>query len=296
MNKTKILLLIILLLIKYNINAQNNIIILKVHPTIGDTVDEAENNKYKLFDNYPTGQFKYAIYKLEKNNINVILTLKNGETILIPYDVEKMLADTEKISSSNKIGSSEVEIENNDITWHINHSIIGGVWIPTGELSKLGIHPNAGYQGEGAYSRFSIGLEFSAKFLPTKETYFARRVHSNNQIIATNDFLGIYFGINGGFDLYDSKLQKIRIIGGIALDGFDALAAKGNLKSESIWTSNVNIGIGYRRQLIRKKYIGIQVKYNYVDYSKSKIIDMSGQPITVLLEYGGFDFKKKKLQ
>ncbi len=294
MNKTKVLLIILLLLTKYQIKAQNNITILKVHPIIGDTLDEEENIKYNLFENYTTDQFMYAVYKMENNKIDVVLKLKNGETITIPYSPEKILKDADKIIESKKNGNNHPK-KNNSSNWRYNHLIVGGVWIPIGELSKLGIHPNAGYQGEIVYSRFSIGMEASFKFLASKETYYARRFHYDNQTEATNHFFGGYLGMNGGFNLYNSNWHYLRIIGGIALDGFDAFEEKRNLKSESIWTSNFNIGFGYRHKLKGAKFIGLQVKYNHVDYTRSNIVDMSGYPITVLLEYGGFHLKKKKL-
>ncbi len=294
MTNSRLIILLIFFASNFSIKAQNNLNIIKVYPTIGDTVDEVENTKYKLFDNFLNGQFKYAVYKYEKNNYNVYVTLKNGEIVTIPYSTEKILRDAEKIVASSTNLTLQEKLDENKPKWGINPSIVAGAWIPTGKLSKLGVHPNLGFQAEACYSKISIGIEFSCKFLNTTQPYLAKRVHSNKQIEATNHFFGGYFGLIGGYDLINTTWHRIRLIGGIAVDGFDVLVENKNLKSESIWASNFNLGVGYCYKFNKTKYIGLQVKYNHVDYTKSKIIDLTGQPITVIIDYGLFNLKKPK--
>jgi len=177
----------------------------------------------------------------------------------------------------------------------VNRSITTGIWIPTGELSRLGVHPEIGYQFELATPRLSIGASLSLKFLKSKEVYLGRRIHSTNQLEETSSFFGGLIGLTFGVSLKDYKRHKIRLIGGLAVDGFDVLPEKQGLKEESIVAANLNIGVEYRYNFTGTKYFGIQLKYNCVNYASSGIIDLKGQPITILFVYGGFDIKLRPL-
>ena len=293
MKTTRFTLLAILFFSTFSLKAQNNTSLIKVHPSIGDTVDEKENTKYNLFQNFPPGQFKYALYKMEKTNINVYLTLKNGTTLTLPYSSEKLLKDTEKIVVLNGRVNNEEKTEKVKPRWQMNLSLLGGAWIPTGQLANVGVHPNFGLVIGAVYSKLSIGLEYTLKLMKSSQPYLARRYHSNGRMEETTTFGGGYAGLCLGYDLVNTEWHIVTLLGGGGVDGFDALKSKDNLSAESITTSNFNIGLGYYYKFGKTKCIGLQVKYNYVDYTKSHIIDMKGQPITVQLEFGGIRFKKK---
>lgn len=62
-------------------------------------------------------------------------------------------------------------------------SLITGVWIPTGELKKLGVHPDLGFQIGIKHRKMNYDLIMTFKFLNSPNDYYARRT---NQIIHLN--------------------------------------------------------------------------------------------------------------
>ena len=126
------------------------------------------------------------------------------------------------------------------------------------------------------------------KFINAPHDYWARRTKSTDSLELTNHFFGGYFGIDIGRDLFCIKGNELQVIGGIALDGFDALKEDKtrNLESESVWTYNINFGLGYRYYITNSLYLGIRVKYNIVDYALNHVVDFTGNPITIQLTVG----------
>ncbi len=90
--------------------------------------------------------------------------------------------------------------------------------------------------------------------------------------------------------------KEYKALCGFGLDGVDVLDSniiKG-LGKESIVTYNFNFGVGYRYYVNPSFYIGIQAKYNVVNYRRDDIITFSGHPITITLIVGALTNKKKK--
>ena len=170
-------------------------------------------------------------------------------------------------------------------------SWITGMWIPTGKLNKLGIHPELGFQMGVKYKKMNYDIIMAIKFLNSPNAYYARRTNSDNSLELTNHFLGGHIGIDVGRDLYTNNGHEFQLVGGIAYDGFDALEEDKdrNLNGESISTYNFNIGLGYRYYITNTFYLGLRAKYNVVDYSLNNVIDFTGNPVTIQFIIGGLE-------
>lgn len=171
-----------------------------------------------------------------------------------------------------------------------------GTWIPTGGLAKVGIHPEIGYQVGIKYKRLSFDATVIFKFLNSPNSYYATRVSSDRSVESTNRFFGGYVGLDVAYDVYAKGRNEYKALSGFGMDGFDVLDSnviKG-LGKESIVTYNFNLGVGYRYYVDPSFYIGIQAKYNVVNYRRDDIITFSGHPITITLIVGTITNKKKK--
>lgn len=88
-------------------------------------------------------------------------------------------------------------------------------------------------------------------------------------------------------------------MGGIAFDGFDVLEEDldSGLKSASAASLNLNLGVGYRYYLKNNGYLGLRVKYHFVDYASNHVVDFTGNPITIQFVIGGLtnDYRKRNL-
>jgi hypothetical protein len=86
------------------------------------------------------------------------------------------------------------------------------------------------------------------------------------------------------------KLHELDILGGCGWDGFDALEIgktnDPNRVTKSINALNLNLGVGYRKYLKNKSYVGIEMRYNVIDYQNRSGTDLTGNTVTVRLKFG----------
>lgn len=180
-----------------------------------------------------------------------------------------------------------------------NIALMSGIWIPTGDFAKMGVHPELGFQGGVKSTKYSIQFTLIVKFLSTPNKYQARRVHTDNTVELTNQFVGPYIGLDYGRTLVSSTHSEFQLLGGLGFDGFTALDPKPNTNGryEDVRSYNINFGLGYKYYFKNTSYIGIEPKYNIVDYTYNNVLDFTGNFVSIRFVYGHidgvFDFKKK---
>jgi len=175
-----------------------------------------------------------------------------------------------------------------------NIAFIAGVWVPTGEASLLGIHPEIGFQMGGRRRNFFFDVTDLFRFLPSKEPYLAMRY---GKFEKTKRFaLSMYFGLDIGYVVYSKKGHELAPIAGIGFDFFECFKEdkKNNEPTISADSYNVNVGIGYKYFFGEIGYFGLNAKYNFVDYKRSKIVDFTGNTITLEFLIGGLSFNQNR--
>jgi hypothetical protein len=112
-------------------------------------------------------------------------------------------------------------------------------------------------------------------------------------VISTSSFVGVYLGIDLGYRLITINKSGIDLLGGIAWDYIETLDNYNDRMyndglSKRLNSLNLNIGIGYKFTLNkrRKDFLGLDVKYNFVDYNNQGGSDLSGNTISIQLLYG----------
>lgn len=169
---------------------------------------------------------------------------------------------------------------------------IAGAWVPTGDLSVVGAHPYIGYEIGGRGKRLQVGLTLYFSFINSPNTYF---VMKDSILYPTRHFFGGYLGVNSSYDIIQTKKSMFCVLAGVGYDGFDVLSiGKGiNKETESVGALNLNAGLGYRIRVGKTSYLGLEVKYNNVNYANPGGTDLSGDAFTIGLSYGGI-FKANK--
>jgi len=167
-------------------------------------------------------------------------------------------------------------------------SLLAGIWIPTGELAKIGVHPELGLQLGWKRKRINYDFTFAIKFAKAANKYYARRDAKSDEWELTNRFLGGYIGFEVGGDLLARKGHELQAVCGAGYDGFAVLKEKkgDNLKASATASFNLNFGLAYRYYISNDFYVGARVKYNIVDYTLSKVIDFTGNPVIVQFSAG----------
>lgn len=180
-----------------------------------------------------------------------------------------------------------------------------GMYAPIGNAALLGGHPYIGVGIGGAIKKMTIDADFTMRFVSAPRDY--QVVASNHQVYNTRYYFGGYVGFDGTYALLQRKKEVLDLLCGVGWDGFDALPGdnRGNSTSaaptKTISSVNCNFGIGYRvfgrghsySTDISKPYIGVQVKYNVLNYKNAGGTDLSGSAFTVGFVYGSYHRKPK---
>ncbi|HPB05908.1 MAG TPA: hypothetical protein PKV50_07045 [Prolixibacteraceae bacterium] len=176
-------------------------------------------------------------------------------------------------------------------------ALLSGLWIPTGELKVLGIHPEIGLLSGWKKKKMNYDLAFSMKFCDTPKPYWATR-HGKTSPEQTQMFIGGYFAFETSYDLISHKKHSLQLATGIGIDGFDAFRSDSlmNLEAASTNTFNFNAGFSYRYFYKKNTYIGARVKYNIVDYTRSGVIDLTGNTLSFQVVIGGLENSVKYQQ
>lgn len=275
-------------------------------------MDMIKYSNYYSYDNYksyygfiPPGQ-EFDTYT--QNLAKTLTTKYNSETVeylMAEFYGENSDTLFSKIQT-NTYGQSKliddykktVERYVNMTEFHI--AWFAGIWIPTAELKKIGTHPELGFQIGAKHKKMNYDFTMAIKFLNSPNYYYARRTKSTDSLELTNHFFGGHIGFDIGRDIYSKNGHELQITGGIAFDGFDALKEdkSNDYKSESASSYNLSIGLAYRYYTTNSFYLGLRAKYNFVDYSLNKVVDMTGNLITIQLTAGSLNnvFRNNSLE
>jgi hypothetical protein len=171
-----------------------------------------------------------------------------------------------------------------------------GIWVPTGNASILGVHPQIGAQVGIKMQKMTYNLSMSFKFINTPDDYLILR---EGDIDTTRYFFGGYIGAGIERQLLKSKKHELSLLAGAGYDGFDAINKNledddtNNDVGHSINSFNANFGLSYRYFYKMKKYIGIEAKYNFVNYNNKGGTNLLGDCYTFSLSIGGFSNQDK---
>jgi hypothetical protein len=228
------------------------------------------NSLEYLFCKLYTGSEKYFFSKLRSNSYN--------NTKLKAYYLKEV----------------NYHLNQKDLHWNMTT----GIWIPTGKAKILGNHPTIGMGFGMRYKKmiYSAVLNFILRDTPHEYTFML-----NDSIHKTNYFFGLLFGLQVERDLIRSNNSAFRILGGIAYDGFDAMETNtqdqrtDNDDSKSIDSFNVNLGLGYNYNFKAGTCLGLNAKYNFVNYKNPGGTNLSGNTIQINLVFGGFSNERNSI-
>jgi len=166
-------------------------------------------------------------------------------------------------------------------------AFFGAAWMPQGKNKVLGNHPVVGGLLGGKKNKFLFGLAFELRFLKTSEPYAVRQA---DRLVYTRHYLGTYLGIEGGRELARTNRHEIDLISGVGWDWFAARAGENRQDGKSINSLNLNLGLGYRYYLKKYglKYIGFELRHNWLNYATGGGTDLSGNALTLRVIYGIF--------
>lgn len=174
----------------------------------------------------------------------------------------------------------------------INLTFTSGVWIPTGNLSLLGAKPSVGFQVGGRTSRHQIDFTTQVRFVNSQEFYTVER---NHELIDRKNYFGWYIGLDYNYYMITMRNIDFGIVAGMGYDGFDITGssyyydyyyAYDYLSPHSIGSFNANAGLRFNYYLNPGFYIGLQGRYNWINYANPGGTNMNGDGYSIDLIIG----------
>jgi hypothetical protein len=166
-------------------------------------------------------------------------------------------------------------------------SFSAGIWGATGKLHEaLGARPEVGLALEFQQMGFFIDGYFNVAFGGTSTPYTVR---VNNQNYQTKTFLGIVIGGDIGVDVLSPGNTSLIPMVGIGYRGFESLNLDENdtsLPTNFIGSVNGSVGLYLRNRYSPTGHVGLQARYNFVNFKNEGGTDLSGNIFTMGLVFG----------
>jgi len=278
----------------------DNILILLRNYERYNTVHDDKNVRWSYYGSHYSSDYGYRLNKFTVKLSKTLLETKEwsaAEKFFLRIYANDFKQGFQMLDSNELNGTRIKELhlqekKKREQAVCLHNDWMLGVWVPQGNLDILGAHPFFGYRIGVQYKKLTTDLALGFKFGKSPNIY---QVYKDGIIWDTNHFFGGYIGLDAGFELFRLKKNSIDLIGGIAYDGFDSLNEKiegsNNDKiSKSINSLNLNIGLGYKfyfkKQRYNQRYMGIDVKYNFVNYKNPRGTNLDGNAFTINLIFG----------
>lgn len=169
----------------------------------------------------------------------------------------------------------------------IHLAALTGIWMPQHAASALGNKAELGFKIGWRGERLGAEGTVIFRFLDATREYVVRQDGKEDR---GKSFFGGYVGADLAYEAIRSEIHSLALIGGIGLDGFGHGSSKGDDNSTGgVNALNLNIGAEYRLACgrTRTRYVGVQGRYNVVNYATGGGTDLSGNTVSFELVYGG---------
>jgi hypothetical protein len=200
----------------------------------------------------------------------------------------------------NQYPDTEVQRSYNNATerarrmWDGNLGFITGLALPTGNLANV-IGPKSlwGFQIGARHLKMQYDLTIALRPGSPKQDY---TVLYQGATILTDHYLGGYIGADLAYEALRRNKTELNVIAGIGFDGFDAVEGntEKDIQGKSINSLNINAGAGIRFYILKSGYLGMQLRYNLVNYRNPQGTGLDGNYISFLLTYNLFGNITKK--
>ena len=219
--------------------------------------------------------------QLDKNE-KFICQVFAGE---IDNPVKEISKDPMMYSSFVKILQENAKAQRSG--FRTNYAFLAGIWIPMGDLTLLGDHPSFGFQFGARDNTNQLDLTLQFRFSKSANYYTIKR---NDSFYDLNNYFGGYVGLDYTYYLVNKLNFDLGVLGGIGYDGFDITSSNYNyddMKPLSIGSFNANGGFKLNYYLSTSFYIGLQARYNFINYVNHGGTSMNGDAFSIDLIIGG---------
>ena len=174
----------------------------------------------------------------------------------------------------------------------LDFAVSTGVWIPTNNLSTLGVHPSFGFHFGLRNSRHQLDATLQMRYLNSANAYAVKR---DGYLDSTFYYFGGYIGLDYNYYLISKKRFDLGVLAGMGWDGFDFAPQPYDYHYDyypyynshvTISSFNANAGLRFNYYFTHSFYVGLQGRYNVIEYNTHGGSDLSGDAFSVDLIFG----------
>ena len=180
----------------------------------------------------------------------------------------------------------------------LTYALTAGMWSPQGHMAVLGNHPYVGMQAGSKSHNYFFDLEAQFRFINSTQSHtilFDDTLHDSKRYFA------MFLGGDIGYSFVHTKHSELEMLIGFAYDFVDLWPNPNYDKSntsypdKTVGTLNFNAGMQYKLYLKHaansnietRSYIGLQARYNFMNYQNTGGTDLRGSALTVGVIWGG---------
>lgn len=170
-----------------------------------------------------------------------------------------------------------------------------GVWIPTNNLSKVGVHPLIGFTEDIKYGKMYYGMSIDFRFLRSKNDYDFYYEYLDTTVL-TDYCRGAKFGLSIGYDIIQRGHYSMVAHINLAYDNIKAIDKPDDIVVHStksrkdmqkyMHSYNVSAVIKNRFDFSNNMFLEIGISYNFLDYTLQNRSALSGDALILNIAYG----------
>jgi hypothetical protein len=165
-------------------------------------------------------------------------------------------------------------------------SVSGGAWLPTGNLSALGVHPSVSYEFGARNWWNEYDLDASLRFVSTPHPYVILR---NDTLMSRNFYEGGDLVLNYCRYLIHRPRHEFGVSAGVGVDFIDFANDANDVdwSPTEIVSVDLNLGLRYNYHFGKHGFVGLVARYHYLDHRNPGGTPFDGNGFTIDVVVGG---------
>ena len=255
-------------------------------------------NLHDYFDYYPevfgfvpfTSQFDIQTSLLAKrllhNNqhdsiTNLVLNLYAGNTSIFFEELKDGFASETALGQSYQ---NRVERILQKPEWIIG--IHAGTWLPSGDISALGMHPALGLSLGGKKGNIALQSSFEFRFGKTPQQVF---IVVKDTLAATRNYQGGSLALDLSIDFFEKKNRHMSFFAGAGIDLID-LVENSLQEPERITflSPELRLGLQYHISFVNRTYLNLSTGFSWLNHQAQlpESTQLNGNAINIKLIFG----------
>ncbi|MCU4164118.1 hypothetical protein [Carboxylicivirga caseinilyticus] len=231
---------------------------------------------------YTNGLYNSFLESLSNDILNQTNLTLEEKFITDLYSNKTKLSDlaTDKYAGNRFKNQYEQFVDSIKHLPEFTFTIYSGFFITNQSVNTIGNNGIIGFGFGGIFNKNSIDMLLDFKFGGPKKEY---DVLYKNSVITTNEYTGMYVGLEYGRTLLSYNNSEYYLSGGLGGERITAIARddENDIDPKFLWSPNYSVGMGYRYRYNYKNYLSFQFRYQHLDFDNPSGTKLEGNTFTL---------------